>query len=1603
MADLNYEISTPFPITHTISTIPRTYNIEGTIGEADIDAQPIDSVPLRAEPFNASEVLISLSDGTPVTMLREWASGQNKWAYILYGSENVRGYVLTQHLKILESYKEFILPKAEIEIQPMSSLALALVPEKTWIAETAPYYHTENGEWWFSVTLPYTCVEEGTLSEKILEAKSTAVSQMYAYFDINPSDKIPTQNQFVNGLQSTYVKDYFLGTRPGSELMMLVVIPAVYVKYLQENTSHTIVGITSEDHCISIPANNISDLDNVQKDIVNCLVRQYQTYLNSNVEVTNFNFENEIFKQTEGISQLKFLLKQNGIDLNSIENQTASPDACVAAPTYRKIEVCFDNQYMLKAVHYYNNKGQKKILSTGLNHVKNNFPFDEKRFGYLFLNQNTICSQPELTLKTFFEEYIIDPKPDYKVVTYNTKTSKKLSPYGAKELGAYVNTALFLSSLAKQYGNVFDLNQAGAGNIGFNCHSSNKAVDAFKLKALEYRDSQFMFSGDIMAFFQWVCDLKFSDMEEAISKAGNGIGDWGWEWLIGDSDAWDVVFGITFSDLRVPSFSLVGELPPATERACKEAVDQATKKIIEYFLVIKCELLLAGVAAFGAIAAGVGIGAYYASQGKKNKLGEDVSALPSPAELAIRDYGGENCNDIIQNSLGSSNENYSEDLLQIFQRCGVFIPENQKSLPKDYLDAISLVTSPVELLSLLEGSASSSLINFVLKYTQKEFPTIYESKGAASKISSLFTCLGENTTQEVLFEVQQRVQEKANDAEFCEDLKQSLENIMKEKCPSPEVYNAIYEKEFGSKIETYQNIITLLGDDCNNVKINLFNNPETGEKGILNVLKGKTKGQEGLTQSLSNAVIGSTKATITGESLEYYSKYGEESFGEVAEKFISGDLVLYEAFEEPQTAGGTSYYHFSDGGAIYELPVLKLLPDGAEEVRNLIDVNFYETDDNPYKNPASLGQDVQLVLDNNQDYDTEQNYLNLSRHQMLFYSFISNFFKENSKDATGTPYSSPMPFGVTTDLLSDNETDVVFPAIFSTIMERYARKVGFMWQGDQEEIFASYSTVLTENIENIINYDRAANELSLYYDPTEYDDPNDITTVSPRQYAIMNSVMYAYTRVHIVEYLALTMPFYEVFDFGNSEDSFLAGYELYPELIKDVIRTRMIKDIAFNTPTKGASPLPLYMELISGTYDFIKIRANYEVKEYSGLLRGLDFYIENNFKSVYDSFSKAMQTASPKKSKSPIESGLFMYSKNIALETHNFAGLQTLFDKEYLGDQSAINGYSVLKASSTSNERYSLFKGDRYNIFKKGAFFIQNYFYIEDDQAFLDSEVETTGLGLFPTYTDTEFAKTLLPKRNEFVKGVLNLDQIKKLNKILTQAGSLVLKDTFKTIKYGSRLCFGVAYDKEDTSSNGYVKDFAVELFNNYQKLTDIDPGEYGNSNNLSPEKLASAAKTSPVQKHIVCVDGSNCLFLKNTQGEWMPNKNHSIDPDNEYIYAGTESNFSVVLPLFKFDQEVDMDQTWDQFYQTLPPIDENTIISNILEFKNLNNTLINSDQYKALVKACFTIESMIHVNALTGLVPYYFDNTFLQQSFDQTKKLFVTNIQNVMAAKNIN
>ena len=65
--------------------------------------------------------------------------------------------------------------------------------------------------------------------------------------------------------------------------------------------------------------------------------------------------------------------------------------------------------------------------------------------------------------------------------------------------------------------------------------------------------------------------------------------------------------------------------------------------------------------------------------------------------------------------------------------------------------------------------------------------------------------------------------------------------------------------------------------------------------------------------------------------------------------------------------------------------------------------------------------------------------------------------------------------------------------------------------------------------------------------------------------------------------------------------------------------------------------------------------------------------------------------------------------------------------------------------------------------------------------------------------------------------------------------------------------------------------------------------------------------------------------------------------------------------------------------------------------FKNLNDQLINSDEYKTLTESCFTIKNLLDFNAISGIqVISANDNLEVENSFRQTKQLILTNLLNI-------
>ena len=1535
--------------THTISSVPISYNDSGQEwNESTIP--PAQSVPLKENAIQTSNTILDLSPSTEVIMQREWVTGNSSWAYIKVFSSGVEGYVKTSNLKPISTLSNSILPKAEVTVTAYNKMARVIFESLPWTEREFPSLYEGNGEWWVTVTLPYTCIDEGTLPELKEEAKAAAINQMYEFFSLPKQGQgnVISTGQFYNGLLSSYVKEYYLSTRPGSNLMMLVVIPAVYIEYLKQNNPLSEPAVeVNEDLCVSLVANSIDDLDELQSNIKECYKKYFLKYMNSNIKVKNFSFENEIFQQLEAINKIKFLLKQNNINLESKENKKASSDPCEKNQANSTIKVCFDSNYKLLSVHYINNSGQEKVLSSGINMVKNSSPFNEPRFGYLFLKQEDVCAEG-ITLKQFFDEYVIDPVPSTTSVSWTEKSQENMTPIVSERLGIYLETSLFLTAIAKEFGNLFDLKQSEQLVGCFGDPENQRMLDAFRLRASEYRDSQFLYSSDIVGIAAWICT--FGGNEEiklpGIPKGGGGGKkndndeiDWDdiAEWAFG-ADWGDWWSDIDFGDWRLPSFSFLDIIYDLTIGQIEDLVSLIKNQFIKFFATLWCEILVTAAIAGAVVGTGLAGAALYAGY----KDDEGNSAVPNPLITAPLDYGAENCNNLISQSIGStSDQEYDENLTIIFKNCGA--PVDAKTA-RDYLDGISLITSPVEILALFDGTARPSLANVVLKYTQNNFPTIAQYKNTSSKIVEMFVCLGGNVSDKIKQKVQQDIYNKISNPDNCVDICEELKKKMKEKCPDPEVYNSICDKEFNSKIEKYQEIISLISDNCT-IQPKLFNNKETGEKGILSSIKNKPANHDLVVDSLTKVTLDPSREIAKSESSQYFLNY-EAPLQSLSEKLISTNLI--ETNPSGKIYQNTWFSLNSD-----KYPLISLLNDGSERILNL------SMDDSASLQvavgPKKLNPSIEAIMVSDSNYNKANTTLSLSRQQILFYSLIQNYFKNNSKDGKGDLHPSPVPYSITEDSLPNTLTsyqDRLFSLIYEQMIERYAKVVGYLWQGDQSTILEAYSNALQQNIENIIDYEGAKKLISDYYDTGDYDDPTNSETKSTSQVSLMNGILHTYIRMQILEYFAVSMPFYDGFDPYDGDLTQLGV--LIREVVEPYISERIREELS-------AAEYTSLVSYSNEAYKYAIEKSDMNLPKYTGETRGLEFYIGYNLHDVYDKFKSALASSNISKPKSFIESGKFIFDRNTSFPVHDYAGLRTLttLAGNYLYD---VN-YS--EVDNLSNRSYSLFKDNRYNYFKNGMFFIQNYFLIEDNNL-------------------------LLLARDNYLQGAVNANQLKKINAFLNPSTKdLPLKEIFKNVKYGSRLCYGIAYDDADKSDSidPKVKKFAQDFFVNYI----IDNGLYPNSKKLSDSLLEASTKSCQFQKNTICLDGSSVIFTDIGPQKKIENISENLRPKHVHTPDGT---FSVVIPVISpVETMVDMDLTWKEFYKNIPDTSIVANLSDIEEFKNLNDQLINGEEYKTLVSACFNLQNMVHFNAFSGLVLGDYNDEKVKNSFRTTKQAMFSSL----------
>ena len=589
----------------------------------------------------------------------------------------------------------------------------------------------------------------------------------------------------------------------------------------------------------------------------------------------------------------------------------------------------------------------------------------------------------------------------------------------------------------------------------------------------------------------------------------------------------------------------------------------------------------------------------------------------------------------------------------------------------------------------------------------------------------------------------------------------------------------------------------------------------------------------------------------------------------------------------------------------------------------------------------------------------------------------------------------------------------MYSMIFSQLLERIARKPGFEWSGNDNELKA-YSLSLKKYAPKIVGYDKAKEEMLKYYDLADYEDPNDNTKVGSKQYSMLHGVLHFYSRLYIMEYLARAMPYYLIFDYPKN-------YYNFTEVSVDYIVQMIEQDF-------GYSKFDSYNPIFNATFDYVRIKNEIEFEGYTGFYRGLKYYISQNFNDVYQlfiehiplGFSEVLPNY-PQKQKFDLEKGIFLAgepsqtgneqdSTIIALDVHTYAGQPKIDPSEQnqtitpstqdqTGQWSLLLGTAYDFAANDwkekdtimdfSDESYSLF-GPNYKYFKNGMFFIQNYISFDVGETMIGENNDIPF-----SYFDAISAKNNL-------KGFVGRKSLFDINSALDGGEyngvpfqHLDLNQFFVegSLKMGSRLCYGIAYNPTDDSADPEVQNFAKKMFKNYTTNNDLASNLFkGNQFISGHKKRQFAAEMASLNKYLICVDGPSAKFSAKATGTTAAGASY-------YAIDGT---FSIVLPVFNREQNISMDQPWINFLNTYAISDTGQSgFAGIQAFKNLNEDLLNSDEYHALKTNCFSLKNMLHFNAFSGLA-YYGNNPELESGFKQTKKVLNSSIDTIInGAKN--
>ena len=855
------------------------------------------SVALKASPGPRSNNIAYLSDKTVVKVLKEWVNGKGEYNKVLVVDETSpasgkTGFLPPSVLKTARGKDDpfvffeeiYGLPLAEARVEARGEMAQALNP--SWwkiplnsVAETSePYLHIQEGEIHYPVTLDADCIaSQDELHSLQKEARIKGLTELFGYY--NKKFTSSDIQKFLDSYLTARVEDddYYIDARPGSRVIMLLKVGAVYLNAVPKRTQALEDLKAKATKVISL---NTNWYQSHLQQAVYALNKLYLDMYSSNYRVSGFNF----FKETKRLAYIPVILKKmlaaNGYETNPQEENI--------------FDIGFDNSYNVVYVSYRTKTNAEKLLDIGFEHFKNTEPFVFPYTMSLLYHHRQI-KNPLLKWQTVVEDWMPAPKP--KIISAANAQGdfpvSKCSPWlnwNAPSLSKLWDNAL------GQLADMLDLDpRYDLGSFQFNllqyfppCPKPPGG------KGPGYLNFVTQINGQSRVF----TESEFIDsMMGEVNRVGEYVGDWlssgealkDVQTKIFDmDDLYEYVLNyitpellyskickcfidlMDIEDISVPNLQInatggSGGLtlnPENIGKNPKEMFDYQGPDVSTSFTdgegnfknwkdwdreTIKAEDLFCSFC--------FRMPSVFLRLPSTDILAELINALKAILEFALAQILMALIRSLLEILLTcpelkcgpEENVGRVEDFgaLSIpdltdgvdFDKCGLLIDGvniTQEQVKKMLLEISNSLTT-TEVLGLIDGNASSPVIKSVNRIVAK-YPSIYANFSNPAIIEDFFLCVGDSIDPEYLNALLDETSDKFQDPTICSDIKEEAKQKLLDKCGNLENIDQLIQKSLNHDIDKYKKIAKIIreNDDLSNQLPPLF----TDGKGTQSLLSG---------------------------------------------------------------------------------------------------------------------------------------------------------------------------------------------------------------------------------------------------------------------------------------------------------------------------------------------------------------------------------------------------------------------------------------------------------------------------------------------------------------------------------------------------------------------------------------------------------------------------------------------------------------------------------------------------------------------------------------------------------------------------------------------